>query len=266
MSEHAISVTVNGTPYRRRVEARRTLADFLREDCALTGTHLGCEHGVCGACTVLLDGEAVALVPDVRGAGRRSRGRDGRRALAAGRLAQPVQDAFRAEHGLQCGFCTPGFIVTVTALLAREPRLRPTTRSARGSPGTSAAAPATRGSSTPFDERARRGRRRELDDDCRRFVGQTRPRREDPRLVTGHGTYVDDVVVPGMLHAAFVRSDLARGPHHAHRRRGRARAPGGQGRSHGGGAQRGARFVPTDDVPGRSPAVAVRAAARARRR
>jgi len=117
MTEHAISVVVNGEERRRRVEARRTLADFIREDCALTGTHLGCEHGVCGACTVLVDGEAVrsclmfavqadgADIVTVEGLG----GPDGR--------LSPVQEAFREEHGLQCGFCTPGFIVTVTQFL-----------------------------------------------------------------------------------------------------------------------------------------------------
>jgi carbon-monoxide dehydrogenase small subunit len=121
MSEHAISVTVNGTTVRRHVEARRTLADFLREDCALTGTHLGCEHGVCGACTVLLDGEAArsCLMFAVQA--------DGREVVTVEGLSPDdgtlsvVQDAFRAEHGLQCGFCTPGFIVTVTALLAENP-------------------------------------------------------------------------------------------------------------------------------------------------
>jgi carbon-monoxide dehydrogenase small subunit len=120
-SEHAISVVVNGEARRRTVEARKTLADFLREDCALTGTHLGCEHGVCGACTVILDGESVrsclmfavqadgAEITTVEGLG----GADG--------SLSSVQDAFREEHGLQCGFCTPGFVVTVTQLLAENP-------------------------------------------------------------------------------------------------------------------------------------------------
>ncbi|MCJ7436218.1 MAG: (2Fe-2S)-binding protein [Acidimicrobiia bacterium] len=121
MTGHAISVVVNGEERRRRVEARRTLADFIREDCALTGTHLGCEHGVCGACTVLVDGEALrsclmfavqadgADIVTVEGLG----GPEG--------TLSPVQDAFREEHGLQCGFCTPGFIVTVTQLLRENP-------------------------------------------------------------------------------------------------------------------------------------------------
>ncbi|HEY5171981.1 MAG TPA: (2Fe-2S)-binding protein [Acidimicrobiia bacterium] len=113
---------VNGERRRGVVEARVTLADFLREQCALTGTHLGCEHGVCGACTVLLEGEAVRAclmfavqadggeVTTVEGLG----GPDG--------SLSTVQDAFRAEHGLQCGFCTPGFVVSVTALLRENPR------------------------------------------------------------------------------------------------------------------------------------------------
>ena len=121
MGEHRIAMTVNGAQREGRVEARRTLADFLREDCALTGTHLGCEHGVCGACTVILDGEAVracllfavqadgAEVVTIEGLG----GPDG--------ALSPVQEAFRAEHGLQCGFCTPGFVVTVTQLLRENP-------------------------------------------------------------------------------------------------------------------------------------------------
>ena len=118
----SVEMKVNGERRRGVVEARVTLADFLREQCALTGTHLGCEHGVCGACTVLLEGEAVRAclmfavqadggeVTTVEGLG----GPDG--------SLSTVQDAFRAEHGLQCGFCTPGFVVSVTALLRENPR------------------------------------------------------------------------------------------------------------------------------------------------
>ena len=118
---HEVELTVNGERRRANVDARMTLADFLRESCGLTGTHLGCEHGVCGACTVLVDGEAVrscllfavqvagSAVTTVEGIG----GADGE--------LSPVQEAFRAEHGLQCGFCTPGFVVSVTALLRDNP-------------------------------------------------------------------------------------------------------------------------------------------------
>ena len=118
MSE--IQTTVNGVSRAAEVEPRRTLADFLREDCQLTGTHLGCEHGVCGACTVLLDGRAVraCLVFAVQA--------DGAEVVTVEGLSEdgdltPVQAAFRDCHGLQCGFCTPGFVVSVTAFLRDHP-------------------------------------------------------------------------------------------------------------------------------------------------
>src|ERR1700749_4905264 len=100
-------MTVNGQAYTGRAEPRRILADFVREDCGLTGTHLGCEHGVCGACTVLLDGAAVrsCLLFAVQAAGAEITPVEG---LAPAGSLSPVQRAFREEHGLQCGFCTPG--------------------------------------------------------------------------------------------------------------------------------------------------------------
>lgn len=121
MREIVLTTTVNGERCSRTVEARRTLADFLRDDLCLTGTHLGCEHGVCGACTVLLDGAAVrsclmfavqaegAEVTTIEGLSERN-----------GELT-PIQAAFRDEHGLQCGFCTPGFVVSTHAFLAENP-------------------------------------------------------------------------------------------------------------------------------------------------
>ena len=118
-----IQVTVNGQEYEREVEVRKTLADFLREDLGLRGTHLGCEHGVCGACTVLFNDSSVRsciiYAPQV----------DGTEILtieglapAAGPL-HPIQEAFRDKHGLQCGFCTPGFVLAALDFLveAREP-------------------------------------------------------------------------------------------------------------------------------------------------
>ena len=121
MSVHDVATDVNGVRRAARVEARKTLADFLREDCGLTGTHLGCEHGVCGACTVLLDGEAVrsCLLFAVQADGAEIVTIEGL-SPSDGTLS-PVQEAFREEHGLQCGFCTPGFIVTVTAFLRENP-------------------------------------------------------------------------------------------------------------------------------------------------
>jgi carbon-monoxide dehydrogenase small subunit len=120
MAEREVSLTVNRAHRRAVVEPRKTLADFLREDCFLTGTHLGCEHGVFGACTVLLDGRAVrsCLVFAVQAEGRTVITIEG---LATDGVLSPVQEAFRAEHGLQCGFCTPGFVISATALLERLP-------------------------------------------------------------------------------------------------------------------------------------------------
>jgi carbon-monoxide dehydrogenase medium subunit len=114
-------VMVNGAARRALVEPRKTLADFLRDDCHLTGTHLGCEHGVCGACTVLVDGAAVrsCLVFAVQVEGAEVTTIEG--LSSPGGELSPVQEAFRAAHGLQCGFCTPGFIVSVTAFLADHP-------------------------------------------------------------------------------------------------------------------------------------------------
>jgi aerobic carbon-monoxide dehydrogenase small subunit len=121
MGDTTLRVTVNGRAWEAAVEPRLTLADFLRETCHLTGTHLGCEHGVCGACTVLVDSAAVrsclmfavqadgAEVTTIEGLG----GPDGE--------LSRVQAAFRDCHGLQCGYCTPGFVVSVTAFLEENP-------------------------------------------------------------------------------------------------------------------------------------------------
>ena len=121
MAETGIEVTVNGRVRRAAVEPRLTLADFLRERCQLTGTHLGCEHGVCGACTVLLDEQAVrgCLVFAVQADGGEVTTVEG--IAAADGTLSVVQQAFREHHGLQCGFCTPGFVVSVTAFLRDNP-------------------------------------------------------------------------------------------------------------------------------------------------
>ncbi len=121
MSERlTINVTVNGTAREAVAETRKTLADFLREDLALTGTHLGCEHGVCGACTVLLDGEPVrsCLMLAVQARGASITTIEG---LADGDDLNPLQSALRDSHAFQCGFCTPGFMMQITALLQENP-------------------------------------------------------------------------------------------------------------------------------------------------
>lgn len=119
--ERLVVVSVNGTEMRARVPVRRTLADFLRDDLGLTGTHLGCEHGACGACTVQVDGEAVrsCLMLAVQAHGHDVRTVEG--------LARPdgslsaLQDVFWRSHALQCGFCTPGFLMTAEAFLRENP-------------------------------------------------------------------------------------------------------------------------------------------------
>ncbi len=115
-----LTITVNGTRYQRRVEPRMLLSDFLRHDLGLTGTHVGCEHGVCGACSVLMDGQPIRSclifavqaheheITTVEGLGTRDN-------------LHPIQEAFQEAHGLQCGFCTPGILTTVKAFLEQNP-------------------------------------------------------------------------------------------------------------------------------------------------
>ena len=121
MNDHQITVEVNGVARPATVPARLTLADFLRVRCGLTGTHLGCEHGACGACTVLLDGDAVrsCLIYAVQADGAAVTTVEG--VAGAGGELSAVQAAYRDHHGLQCGFCTPGFVMTTTALLRDNP-------------------------------------------------------------------------------------------------------------------------------------------------
>jgi aerobic carbon-monoxide dehydrogenase small subunit len=115
-----VTFTVNGDARTIRVEPRRTLADALREDCGLTGTHLGCEHGVCGACTILCDGKPIrsCLMFAVQAEGRRLRTVEG---LAEGGKLHALQQAFWDYHGLQCGFCTPGFLMLALSVLEETP-------------------------------------------------------------------------------------------------------------------------------------------------
>ena len=119
--QHLITLNVNGRTYEVLLESRKTLADVLRQDLGLTGTHLGCEHGICGACTVLLDGAPVrsCLIFGVQADGREVRTVE---SLADGGQLNDLQQAFSRHHGLQCGFCTPGFLMLAEAYLATKPQ------------------------------------------------------------------------------------------------------------------------------------------------
>ena len=115
-----ITLTINGRAHAIHVEPRRTLVDAIREDCGQTGTHIGCEHGICGACTIILEDEAVraCLMFAVQANGRKIRTVEG---LAQGDTLHPLQAAFIKHHGLQCGFCTPGFLMLAVNVLERQP-------------------------------------------------------------------------------------------------------------------------------------------------
>jgi carbon-monoxide dehydrogenase small subunit len=120
MSRHEITFTINGTELTHEIEVRLLLSDFLRHELGLTGTHVGCEHGVCGSCTVLMDGQAVrsCLLLAVM-----ANGHEIQTVESLGDLQQmhPIQQAFQDTHGLQCGFCTPGFLMTLVPFLEKHP-------------------------------------------------------------------------------------------------------------------------------------------------
>jgi len=120
ISNLAVTVTVNGRVYRREVEPRLLLSDFLRHELELTGTHVGCEHGVCGACTIWLDGEAVrsCLLLAAQADGHEIQTVE---SLGSAEALHPLQQAFWEKHGLQCGFCTPGILMTLIPFLAQNP-------------------------------------------------------------------------------------------------------------------------------------------------
>ncbi|MBV8505410.1 MAG: (2Fe-2S)-binding protein [Alphaproteobacteria bacterium] len=118
-----VSLTVNGQPYALRLEPRRTLLDAIRDECGLTGTHMGCEHGICGACTLLVDGEPIraCLMFAVQAERSVIRTVEG---LAQGEDLHLLQRALITDHGVQCGFCTPGFLMLIAGVLEREPDIR----------------------------------------------------------------------------------------------------------------------------------------------
>lgn len=118
-----INITVNGKSYQRSIEARLLLSDFLRHELNLTGTHVGCEHGVCGACTVLLNGDAVrsCIIFAVQVNGQEITTVEGLAKDEENKHLHPIQQAFHEAHGLQCGFCTPGFLMTLVPFLKECP-------------------------------------------------------------------------------------------------------------------------------------------------
>ncbi|MFA9491269.1 MAG: (2Fe-2S)-binding protein [Anaerolineales bacterium] len=120
-NNHQVAVTVNGTAYEREVEPRLLLSDFIRHDLGLTGTHVGCEHGVCGACTILFDGQPVraCLIFAIQADGHELTTVEG---LGTIEELHPLQEAFWETHGLQCGFCTPGFLMTIVPFLEENPQ------------------------------------------------------------------------------------------------------------------------------------------------
>jgi carbon-monoxide dehydrogenase large subunit len=205
-----VEMIVNGSRLRREVSTRQTLGDFLREELRLTGTHLGCEHGVCGVCTVQVDGEAVrsCLMLAVQA--------DGHDVCTIEGLASPggeldaLQQAFSARHALQCGFCTPG------VLMSLDEHLRDPGEVSEGSvrcalsgnlcrctgyaPMVQAALDVARDEPAPAPPDLASGEP---------YVGRRVRRHEDPRLLTGQGQFVADYQVPGMVYASFVRAPLA---------------------------------------------------------
>ncbi len=208
-----IALTVNGTTITREVEGRQNLVDFLRYDLGFTGSHIGCEHGVCGACTVRVDGTPIrgCLMLAAQADGCRVETIEG---VAESGAIAALQRAFRAENALQCGFCTPGMLLTAQALLERNPEPDPVAiREAIGGnycrcTGYHAIVQAVSNAATGRQGRAAT----QAPSDKGGYVGRSVVRPQTARLVAGRGTYTDDVAVPRLLHAAFVRSP------HAHAR------------------------------------------------
>ena len=225
MSERSeITLTINGQAHTIRVEPRRTLVDAIREDCSQTGTHIGCEHGVCGACTVLVDGEPVrsCLMFAVQAHGKKIRTVEG---LANGDELNPLQRAFMEHHGLQCGFCTPGFLMLITGVLEHDPDISDE-ESRRGAlvQSLSLHRLSEHRKGRPLGRRRTTASLNGVEWDLAdqrtsmpnakpkaKFVGRSVPRLEDPPLLMGRGRFAADVSFPQQLHMRIVRSNFAHG-------------------------------------------------------
>ena len=221
-----VELVVNGETRAADAEPRMLLSDFLREGLGLTGTHVGCEHGVCGACTVLVNGESVrsCLMLAVQAAGTEIRTVEG---LGSADDMHPLQAAFWEKHGLQCGFCTPGMLMTAVELLEATPEAKPgrdprgdveqslplhRLSDHRGGGAGRGRTDAGRGAMTRERHYIPKSRQREKPKSKYFAIGHSMKRVEDTRLLTGSGTYADDVSLPNMAHAAVLRSP------HAHAR------------------------------------------------
>jgi carbon-monoxide dehydrogenase large subunit len=204
-----IAVTVNGAEHKARISERITLADYLRHEVGLHGTHLGCEHGVCGACTVLVDGQSArsCLMLAVQADGQTVTTVEG--LTRSSDKLNTLQQAFRDHHALQCGFCTPGILISLTELIAnnRSPSESEIRDALSGHlcrcTGYQAIIDACRAATR--DE----GLALEQSDRPPRGVGERVRRIEDPALLSGRASFVDDIELPGTLTAAFVRSPFA---------------------------------------------------------
>lgn len=209
MESRKITLLVNGKSIDKEAETRQSLADFLRHDLSLTGTHVGCEHGVCGSCTVQLNGEPVrsclllavqadqAVITTVEG-------------LAGNGSLSDLQQAFKKHHALQCGFCTPGFLMTADALL-RQSRPLTSGEVRRAIVGNLCRCTGYQNIVNAIvdvsgGEPDKQPVHETVDSTSSRFIGAPVERAEDTELLTGKGVFVDDIDFPGMLHAHVVRS------------------------------------------------------------
>ena len=211
MDLQKIRLIVNGKPIEREVESRLSLADFLRHDLTLTGTHVGCEHGVCGRCTVQQNGAPVrsCLMLAVQADESEITTVEG---LANNGSLNPLQQAFKKHHALQCGFCTPGFLMTADALLRKSGPLN----DAEVRQAVSGNLCRCTGYQNIVDaiveasggQPAARAHHEHATSS--KFIGARVERAEDHELLSGKGVFVDDIDFPGMLHAHVVRSVHAR--------------------------------------------------------
>ena len=207
MENREISVAVNGRHWRKTVSPRLTLADFLRDELSLTGTHISCEHGACGACTVLFDGEPICscLMLAVQANEHQIETIEG---LAQNGQPCRLQQAFHRQHALQCGFCTPGFLMNATALLRGNPD--PTEQQVREAlRGNLCRCTGYKGIVQAVLEAAQEEATPSAPLPAKKLIGVSIGRHEDRRLLRGEGLYTTDVKLPNLAHAAMLRSPHA---------------------------------------------------------